>query len=273
MKYISIGQFSKRTNLSIRALRLYDAEQLLQPSRVDSVTGYRYYTADQLGLGHLIRQLRQCEMPLDQLRIVLSDPQRGRTELLAHKAHLEQRLADHQQMLESLHALIAERTGDFEVNFRSVAAQPIVLIRQTLDWPTRHEGSAIGRGIAVLQATVRPADHAGEPFVMYGCMMQSTDGQSMNDVLICGPTKTLYRPTEDIEVLELPATELAYTIHHGSYITMQATLERLLRWILGQGLSIVGDARETFLRHPANSGGSDEYRTELAIPVMRPPAA
>ena len=265
LNYISIGQFSKRTSLSIRALRLYDAEQLLQPSRVDSVTGYRYYTADQLGLGHLIRQLRSCEMPLDQVRVVLSDPPRARAALLAHKAHLEQRLADHQQMLQSLKSLIDERTGDLEVRFRSVAAQPLVLIRRTLDWPTRHESGAIGHGIATLQAHVRSGDHAGEPFLMYGCKLQS-----MNNILICGPTKSLYQPHGEIEVLELPATELAYTIHHGSYTTTQATLERLLRWILAQGLSIVGDAREIFLKHPANSSSLEEYRTELAIPVQRP---
>lgn len=265
MKYISIGQFSKRTDLSIRALRLYDAEQLLQPSRVDPITGYRYYTGDQLGAGHLIRQLRSCEMPLDQVRIVLREPQRARAELLAHKTHLEQRMLEHQRMLENLDVLIQERPGDLEVNFKSVAAQPIVLIRQTLDWPTRHESGVIGRSIAALQSHVGSDEHAGAPFLMYGCKYQS-----MNDILICGPTKSLHQPSQEIEVLELPATELAHTIHYGSYATMQATLERLLRWILGQGLSIVGDARETFLRHPANSANIEEYRTELAIPVLRP---
>ena len=114
LKYISIGQFSKRTGLSIRALRLYDAEQLLEPSRVDPNSGYRYYTGDQIAAGHLIRQLRSCEMPLDQVRIVMREPLRARGELLTHKAHLEQRLSDHQQMLETLDALVIQRTGHFE---------------------------------------------------------------------------------------------------------------------------------------------------------------
>ena len=269
MKDISIGQFSKRTGLSIRALRLYNAEQLLEPSRVDPLTGYRYYTGDQIGAGHLIRQLRSCEMPLDQVRIVMREPQRARAELLAHKAYLEQRLSDHQQMLENLNALVIERTEHFEIKFRSVTAQPIVLIRKTLDWPTRHESGEIGRSIAALQASVRTGDHAGEPFLMYGCAYGRA-GLSMNDIRVCGPVNTPYQPHGEIEVAELPATELAYTTHHGSYTTIQATLERLLRGILSQGLSIVGDAREVFLRHPANSGGIDEYLTELAIPVLRP---
>ncbi len=265
MKYISIGQFSKRTDLSIRALRLYDAEALLQPSRVDPITGYRYYTADQLGIGQLIRKLRSCEMPLDQLKLVLREPQRAREVLLEHKGHLEQRLLDHQQMLEALNTLILGGSEGFEVGLKAVDAQPILLIRQTLDWASRHESGAIGRGIAALQAYAHPGDHAGEPFLMYGCKVQS-----MNDIVICGPVKSQYQSQGEIQAAELPAAELAFTIHHGSYTTMQATLERLLRWILSQGFSIVGDARETFLKHPSNSASLEEYRTELAIPVERP---
>ncbi len=265
MKYISIGQFSKRTDLSIRALRLYDAEQLLQPSRVDPITGYRYYTGDQLGAGHLIRQLRSCEMPLEQVKAVLRDPTQAKTELHNHKAFLEQRLLDHQQMLDNLNVLILERTDRFEVKLKVAAAQPIVFIRRTLDWPTRHESGAIGRAIASLQNTVRAEDHAGEPFLTYGC-----DKKTMNEILICGPVKSHYQPEGEINVLELPAAELAYTIHYGSYTTLQATLERLLRWVLEQGFVIVGDARETFLRHPSNSSLVEEYQTELAIPVQRP---
>ena len=265
MKHISTGQFSKRTDLSIRALRLYDAEQLLQPSRVDPITGYRYYAGDWVSAGHLIRQLRSCEMPLEQVNAVMRDSTRARTELLHHKAFLEQRLRDHQLMLGNLDVLIVERTDHFEVKFKAVAAQPIVFIHKTLDSPARHESGAIGRAFADLQATVRAEDHAGQPFLMYGC-----DKQTMNDILICGPVKLPYQPEGEIQVAELPATELACVVHHGPYTTLQATLELLLRWVLEQGLGIVGDARETFLRHPTNSSSVEEYQTELAIPVQRP---
>lgn len=115
MEYISTGQFSKSTDLSIRALRLYDAEQLLQPSRVDPITGYRYYTGDQVSAGYLIRQPRSCEMPLEQVNAVMRDPTRARTELLHHKAFLEQRLRDHLVMLGNLDVLIVECTDHFEV--------------------------------------------------------------------------------------------------------------------------------------------------------------
>jgi len=39
----SIGEFSRITGLSIKALRLYHEKGILVPGRVDDATGYRYY--------------------------------------------------------------------------------------------------------------------------------------------------------------------------------------------------------------------------------------
>ena len=48
MEEISIGEFARRSRLSIKALRLYDKRRLLVPARVDEASGYRYYDAAEL---------------------------------------------------------------------------------------------------------------------------------------------------------------------------------------------------------------------------------
>ena len=45
-----IGEFSKLTQVSIRMLRYYDEIGILKPANVDSFTGYRMYSADQIPL-------------------------------------------------------------------------------------------------------------------------------------------------------------------------------------------------------------------------------
>ena len=50
---MSISAFSRRSLLSIKALRLYDDMGLLRPERVDPASGYRYYSAGQLDNGDL----------------------------------------------------------------------------------------------------------------------------------------------------------------------------------------------------------------------------
>ena len=44
-----IGEFSRLAMVSVRMLRHYDEIGLLTPNTVDPYTGYRYYSAGQLG--------------------------------------------------------------------------------------------------------------------------------------------------------------------------------------------------------------------------------
>ena len=45
----SIGEFARLGTVSVRALRHYDEIGLLRPAKVDPGTGYRGYSAEQLG--------------------------------------------------------------------------------------------------------------------------------------------------------------------------------------------------------------------------------
>ena len=55
---IPIGRFAQITHLSVKALRIYAQEGLLQPIYVDPESGYRYYTLAQATLAARIRLLR-----------------------------------------------------------------------------------------------------------------------------------------------------------------------------------------------------------------------
>jgi DNA-binding transcriptional MerR regulator len=73
-RLLSIGEFAAATQLSPKALRLYDEQQLLRPARIDAASGYRYYRSDQVSLGRLIRTLRDMSLPLaDIARIAVAD--------------------------------------------------------------------------------------------------------------------------------------------------------------------------------------------------------
>jgi DNA-binding transcriptional MerR regulator len=44
----AIGEFARHGRVSVRMLRHYDTIGLLEPLRVDPMTGYRFYDASQL---------------------------------------------------------------------------------------------------------------------------------------------------------------------------------------------------------------------------------
>jgi hypothetical protein len=60
---IAIGDFSKMTYLSIKALRRYHDMGLLVPADIDRSSGYRYYEASQVPTGQVIRRFRDLGMP------------------------------------------------------------------------------------------------------------------------------------------------------------------------------------------------------------------
>jgi DNA-binding transcriptional MerR regulator/predicted enzyme related to lactoylglutathione lyase len=71
---LSIGVFGMLSGLSINALRHYDELGLLHPAVVDPATGYRRYRPEQLRHAKLICALRGVDMPLDDIRVALRDP-------------------------------------------------------------------------------------------------------------------------------------------------------------------------------------------------------
>jgi len=67
-----IGRFSRLTGLTVKALRHYDELGLLPPAAVDPETGYRSYSAAQVGRAEWIRTLRLLELPLDDIATILA---------------------------------------------------------------------------------------------------------------------------------------------------------------------------------------------------------
>ena len=81
----SIGEFARRSRLSLKALRLYDERGVLVPSRVDQASGYRYYDTAQLEEARLVVMLRQLQLPLAAVKELLAcDPADAATRIAEH---------------------------------------------------------------------------------------------------------------------------------------------------------------------------------------------
>ena len=68
---LKIGEFSKLSRVSIRMLRHYDDIGLLKPAEIDSFTGYRYYSPDQLPVVGRITALKDMGFQLADIVKIL----------------------------------------------------------------------------------------------------------------------------------------------------------------------------------------------------------
>ena len=67
-----IGEFSKLTQVSTRMLRYYDEMGLLKPAKIDSLTGYRMYSAEQISTLNRIIYLRDSGFNVAEIALVLN---------------------------------------------------------------------------------------------------------------------------------------------------------------------------------------------------------
>ena len=68
---LKIGDFSKLSLVSVKALRYYDELGLLKPVQVDEFTGYRYYSTSQLTRLNRILALKDLGLALEQIAQLL----------------------------------------------------------------------------------------------------------------------------------------------------------------------------------------------------------
>ena len=151
MAEIGIGEFARRSRLSLRALRLYDERGVLVPSRVDQASGYRYYDAAQLDQARLVVMLRQLQLPLTAIRELLAcDPADAAARIAEHwrdaeAAHDARRdLADY-----LVNRLSGKRSVVYEVNTREIPERSLLCLKRNVDqqgaWALGKEFIAIMR--------------------------------------------------------------------------------------------------------------------------------
>jgi DNA-binding transcriptional MerR regulator len=135
VKEISIGEFARRSRLSLKALRLYDERGVLVPARVDQASGYRYYDTAQLDEARLVVMMRQLQLPLAAVKELLAcDPADAAERIAEHwrdaeAAHDARRgLADH-----LVSRLSGKKSVMYEVATREIPGRSLLCLKRNVE--------------------------------------------------------------------------------------------------------------------------------------------
>ncbi|WP_432830000.1 MerR family transcriptional regulator [Dactylosporangium sp. CA-092794] len=262
---LTIGEFATLTHLSVRTLRRYHEAGLLEPATVDPFTGYRYYTAEQIPPAQVIHRLRQLDVPLAEVKSILAtdDPQRRADLIAGHLRRLEEELDRTRAAVVSLRRLLRPDPEDLHVELRSVPARTVAAV--TGEVALADATGWYDAAMAALDAEFPPAERTGPP-----------GGHYANELFTAGAgVMTVYRPVRRprpsgrIEVVELPAADLAVAVHQGPHDDIEVTYGRLGAWVVGHALAVDGPIDETYLIGPRDTPVPDRWRTEIGWPVFR----
>jgi len=266
---LPIGDFSRATHLSVKTLRHYHRVGLLEPADVDPDTGHRRYTTDQIPAAQVIRRFRALEMPLDDIRAVITTPDVSeRNELItAHLSRLEDTLARTQEAAASLRELLQPPpAAQAVIEHRSVPSVPAAAVRQVIDMEDAsawYQG-AVGELYATLAAQkIIPSGPAG------GIFATDLFAHERGEATVFLPCPQPVRNTGRVEPVVIPPAELAITVHAGPPSGIDRAYGSLATYVASHALGVDGPIREYYAVGGRDTADESRWRTEIGWPIFR----
>jgi DNA-binding transcriptional MerR regulator len=135
MEEVSIGEFARRSRLSVKALRLYDELGVLVPARVDRDSGYRYYDDAQLETARLVAMLRQLDLPLAVIKeLLVSDPVDAADRIAEHWREVESTYDTRRELADYLvNKLRGKSPFMYEVSTREMPERSVLCLKRNVD--------------------------------------------------------------------------------------------------------------------------------------------
>ena len=271
MATLSIGDFSLITRLTVKALRFYEEKGLLVPARKE-ITGYRWYTFEQIPDGMLLRRLSDLGFGVQDMAEVLGVT-KGKEEPARLDAVIRRRLAEVEAQIGELRSVRGrlEKKDPLEVIdlkdeepiVKELAAMRVVAKRgrgtyQEVIPRLISEGCAMIFGQQNGQARIN-----GPPIVIYLDQEYKEKDAEMEVAL---PVTGRLAVDPGFEVKNLPAVKVVSAIHKGPYGRVGETWGKVFKYVGEKGLKPTGPGRELYISDPKDTP-PEELLTEVQIPI------
>jgi DNA-binding transcriptional MerR regulator/effector-binding domain-containing protein len=266
---LAIGDFSRMTHLSVKALRHYHDVGLLEPAQIDLSSGYRFYEPGQVPMAQVIRRFRDLGMPLDEIKQVIHAPDvETRTRVItAHMGRMQSQLAQAQAVIDSLRSLLELPPPSMAVEHRSVGPVRALALAERVSMAELHlwwDAAFQELDAAVVAAGVSPAGPRG---ALYSAEYFTLE--TGGEVVAYVPVTTDVGATGRARMREIPAAELAVAVHPGGYDELDRTYGALGAYVAEREIGVDGPIREHYLVTPFDTEDGSRHLTEVCWPVFR----
>lgn len=264
-----IGEFSKMTKTTIKALRYYDEIGLLKPERVDNSTAYRFYTTDQLFRLHRLQSLRQVGLSIDDIRLALSGADWNKC-LEKRRVELLEELAQRQDQLSRI---------DFMLQFKEDFTMRYVATIQDLPACTVYSKRFLAPSYdSYFQLIPAIGKQVSEKYPDLTCTTPEycyivyLDGEyKERDIHVeyCEAVTERKPDFDDIVFQEIEPVTVVSVMHKGPYATLGEAYAFTLQWIEENGYQISGYGREQYIDGIWNKEKEADWLTALQFPITK----
>ena len=274
---LSIGEFARLGTVSVRTLRHYDEIGLLRPAKVDPQTGYRCYTASQLGQLNRIVALKELGLSLIQAKQLLAGitPEELRGMLILRRAQLELELAARENQLLEVEARLGyiAQEGTMpadDITVKQIPAMGVVAVTAPAPaYGPQHIVPIVNR----LREQFDLLDILGLAKVTgpYMIFYEDRDGNDITVHLalpVAGPPAELPPPAKYVI---LPEIEAVIAVRNGAAASIfPMVYYDLARWADAHGYQARGPGREVWVNEVDDIAEVSQQVFEVQLPFSRP---
>lgn len=262
-----IGIFSKMNQVTIKALRHYDEIGLLKPAYVEQMTGYRYYTSEQLPVLHKILALRDMGFALEEIKQVLNGVSEH-TLLMKRKSELMKQIAEDTMKLAKVECYLS---GNLTVSEEPVIVKElpeviVASVRQTIP-----NYDALFDVVPPMGAEMeRLGCICAQPAYCFNIYYDGEYKEEDIDIEVCEAVTELKEDSEMIHFKVIDKVPTAACIlHKGPYSELGRSYRIILQWVADNGYEITDFARESYIDGIWNKDSDADWLTEIQIPVRK----
>lgn len=261
---LKIGEFSKLSHLTIKALRFYEKEGLLMPASIDEWSGYRFYETNQLEVAAKIKAYRQLDFSIDEIKAILSGKNRKaifRTKLTT----LQKQKEDIDVRLSIINHILEDEEMKYQVTVKEI---PSIIVYYSEVKLANYSDMmqyipAIGEECRKLNPDLKCIEPSYE-FCEY-----LDEVHKEKDVLLRHneAVTTFGKENERIKFREIPATKVLSIFHKGAYDQIGEAYAFIMKYAEENGYQVSGLARERYIDGIWNKTSMDEWLTEIQLPI------
>lgn len=259
-----ISDFSQITNLTIKALRYYDEENILTPSYRDEANSYRYYNENDFHKARLIVMLRALDFSISEIKDVLANcdnPDDLSYYLEEKKNMIESKISKEKELIRKISLYIQSKNmEDVSMNYKIEVKEIAPVIIASIRYKGKY--SDVGKYIGKIYKAVKNKG-TGAPFNCY----YDAEFKDEADIELCVPTTELIHDSS-ISARKLPAIKAISTTHIGSYDKLNLAYKALLDYANEHNINCLTPSREVYKKGPGMifKGNENNYVTEIMIP-------
>ena len=261
---LKIGEFSKLSLTTVKALRFYEKEGLLRPASIDQWTGYRFYETSQLETAAKIKSYRQLGLSIEEIRAVFSGGD-VRKILSARADSLRKLKRDTETRLSIIEFMLEEPEMKYQVTVKEIPETLVcsaeTVLQQYSDcmrWIP-----AVGEECRKLNPGLKCAEPPYEFCEYLDGEYRETDIRIRHSEAVTA----LGKGNERISFRTLPAAKVLSIYHKGAYDTIGGAYAFLMDYAEKNGYETAGLARECYLDGIWNKPSPEDWLTEIQLPI------